>query len=224
MPPTPVWIDLSVLPAFLATVLVLLLAPGPDMAFMVASGLNGGRKAAVRAALGITAGVSVYVLAIAVGIGAILATAPVAVTVIRIAGGVYLFYLAIATWRASNREPAVMLPDPKTGKVKTASYFRRGAWVALSNPKILIFFTAFLPQFLGDVTGNPIVQLLVLGLIAQVLGVLVDLCFGLAAGAMRDRVLGNPRTRVILDRVSATVFALIAVALLVEVGLQLLAP
>ncbi|WP_216215154.1 LysE family translocator [Amycolatopsis aidingensis] len=202
-------IDVSVLPAFLIAVMVILLAPGPDMAFMIATGLGGGRRAATLAAFGITAGVSVYVILTALGLGAFLAAAPSAADAIRLAGAAYLAYLAWTTWRSSG--------SPVTASAAPARVFRRGFLVNLSNPKIMLFFTAFLPQFLGEATANPVFQLLMLGVVLQALGLLSDLAVGYAAGAVRDWVLLRSRVRVLLDRLSAGVYGGLAGFLVIDV-------
>lgn len=202
-------IDLGVLPAFIAAVIVLLLVPGPDMAFMVAAGLRNGRSGATRAALGVTTGVSVYVVLTALGLGVFLAAAPAVADAIRMGGAAYLLYLAWVTWRSSG-SPL----EPSTAR--SADMFRRGFIVNISNPKIMLFFTAFLPQFLGDAAGNPVLQLLMLGLILQILGLLADLGVGYAAGAIRDRLLQRTRVRMILERLAATVYGALATALLAD--------
>lgn len=206
-------VDLSVLPVFLVAVVIILISPGPDMAFMIASGLAGGRRAATSAALGITTGVSVHVLLTAVGVGALLAAAPAAVGVIRLAGASYLAYLAWVTWRSSH--------SPVAGVPASPHPFRRGFMVNLTNPKIALFFTAFLPQFLGDVDGSPLLQLLLLGVLLQSVGLVVDLLIGHAAGMARDRVLSDVRTRTALDRLAAVVYGTLAVLLLVDLIRQL---
>ncbi|SDM24858.1 LysE type translocator [Nonomuraea jiangxiensis] len=94
--------------------------------------------------------------------------------------------------------------------------FRRGFVVNISNPKIMLFFTAFLPQFLGDALENPVLQLLMLGLILQILGLLTDLAIGYAAGAMRDRVLHRAGVRMLLERLAASVYAALATVLLAD--------
>lgn len=204
-------IDASVLPAFLIAVMVILLAPGPDMAYMIATGLGGGKRAATQAAFGITLGVSVYVVLTALGLGAFLAAAPRAVDMIRLAGAAYLAYLAWTTWRSSGAPPTAAAVQP-------ARVFRRGFLVNLSNPKIMLFFTAFLPQFLGEAKANPIYQLLMLGLILQTLGLLADLAIGYAAGAVRDWILLRSRVREILDRLSAGVYGGLAAFLVIDVA------
>lgn len=203
------WIDVGVLPAFVPAVVVLLLAPGPEMAFMVATGLRDGRGGATRAALGITAGVSVYVALTALGLGVFLAAVPGVVDVIQVGGAAYLAYLAWLTWRSSGAQL-------ETTSVGSAEVFRRGFAVNLSNPKIMLFFTAFLPQFLGDTAVNPVVQLLMLGLVLQLLGLLTDLAIGYGAGAVRDRILRRTRAQSFLERVAAGVYGVLAAVLLVD--------
>lgn len=201
------WVDLGVLPAFLVAAVILLLAPGPDMAFMVATGLRSGRRAAARAAFGITAGVSIYVVLTALGLGALLAAAPSVADAIQLGGAAYLTYLAWVTWKSSGA-------PLETSTVGSADAFRRGFLVNISNPKIMIFFTAFLPQFLGDATQHPVVQLLMLGLTLQILGLLTDLAIGYAAGAIRDRVLQRANVRKLLERLAAGVYGALAAVLL----------
>lgn len=202
-------IDLGVLPLFVAAVIVFLLAPGPDMAFMVATGLRDGRKGATRAALGITTGVSVYVVLTALGLGVFLAAAPGVADAIRIGGATYLAYLAYTTWRSSDS-------PLEASTVRSADAFRRGFVVNIANPKIMLFFTAFLPQFLGDAAEHPVLQLLMLGLILQTLGLLADLAVGYAAGAIRDRVLHRMKARRLLQRLAAGAYGALATALLVD--------
>lgn len=205
------WVDLGVLPAFITASVILLLAPGPDMAFIVATGLRDGPRGASRAAFGITAGVSVYVVLTALGLGAFLATAPGVAEAIQLGGAAYLAYLAWVTWRSSGS-------PLETSTVRPADVFRRGFVVNISNPKIMLFFTAFLPQFLGDATENPVLQLLMLGLVLQILGLLADLAIGYAAGAVRDRVLQHTRVRMHLERLAAGLYGTLATILLTDTG------
>lgn len=196
------------LPAFIPAVIIILLAPGPDMAFMVAAGAAGGRRAATLAALGVTLGVTVYVVATVGGLGVLLARSPTALDVIRIVGATYLAYLCVSTVRAAGGEHDEALSG--------AHVFRRGFIVNLTNPKIALFFIAFLPQFLGDAEAEPAFQLLMLGLTLQVCGFLVDLALGYSAGAMRDRVLRKPAARLTLDLLAATVYGGLAAYLIFE--------
>src|ERR1035437_5712671 len=208
------YIDLSPVPAFLAAVGIVLIAPGPDMVYMVAAGLAGGRSAATRAAFGITAGVAVYVVAVAAGLGTLVASHPAAVVGMQLVGAAYFVWLAFSAVQQSR--DGAELSEVVTGQ----HWFRRGFVVNLTNPKIALFFLAFLPLFLGTAT-SPTLQLLMLGVLLQLAGLAVDLFVGLAAGAFRDRVFQRPTTMRTLTLTSAFVFAALAVLVIAEVARRL---
>jgi threonine/homoserine/homoserine lactone efflux protein len=202
-------LDVSVLPAFLVAAVIILATPGPDMAFMVATGINQGRRAAVRGAFGVTTAMSIWVLVAATGLGVTLTQVPAALDGIRLAGTAYLTFLAISTWRhagAAITEAAVV-----------PNVFRRGFVVNLTNPKVALFFVAFLPQFLGTTGENPMAQMLMLGLLLQVTGLITDLAIGSAAGVFRDAVLSRRRVRLALDGAAGTVYGGLAALLVVGV-------
>lgn len=206
-------LDVSVLPAFLITVVVLLATPGPDMAFLVATGINQGRGAAVRGAFGVAAAMTIWVLLAATGLGVALTQMPSALDAIRIAGAAYLLVLAITTWRHAG---AAIAPQGEATTVP--NMFRRGFVVNLTNPKVALFFVAFLPQFLGSATEHPFGQMLMLGLLLQLIGLLVDLAIGSSAGLFRDAVLGRQRVRRALDRAAGTVYGALASLLILQVA------
>ena len=208
-------LDVSVLPAFLLAVTVILVTPGPDMAFMVATGIGQGRRAAVRGALGVTSAMTIWVLVAATGLGVALAQVPAALDAIRLAGAGYLAVLAITTWRRAGAPLAEAATVPNV--------FRRGFVVNITNPKIALFLVAFLPQFLGTAGGsgeNPFAQILMLGLLLQLTGLVTDLAIGGAAGLFRDAVLGRPRVRHVLDGAAGPVYAALAVLLVLGVMRQ----
>lgn len=157
------YVDLSPLPGFLAAVGLILMAPGPDMAYLVGAGLAGGRSAATRAALGITSGVAVYVVAVAAGLGTLVARHAGALIGMQLVGGAYLAWLAYnaVQWSGDGSE--------MTAEADGQQWFRRWLVVNLTNPKIALFFIAFLPQFLGTAT-SPALQLLMLGVLLQASG------------------------------------------------------
>ncbi|ASK65838.1 lysine transporter LysE [Brachybacterium avium] len=202
-------LDVSVLPAFLVAVVVILVTPGPDMAFLVATGINQGRRAAVRGAFGVTSAMTIWVLVAATGLGVALTQLPAALDAIRIAGAGYLAFLAITTWRSAGAEIT------EAGTVPNV--FRRGFLVNITNPKVALFFVAFLPQFLGSAGEHPLAQMLMLGLLLQLIGLVADITIGSTAGLFRDAVLGRRRVRLALDGVAGTVYGGLAVLLLLGV-------
>lgn len=198
---------------FLFASLAICLAPGPDLAFVVASGISAGRRGGVLAAVGIALGVGVYVVLTALGVGALLRSEPAFAEAIRIGGAAYLGYLAFVTWRTAGSVP---ISDDSGDGVRGSTIFWRGTITNLTNPKVVLFFTAFLTQFVDPARGQVALQLLTLGLILQAIGLVVDGSVGLAAGTVREVFVRRPYLYVLLDRVAATVFAVLACALLAE--------
>src|SRR5699024_2845277 len=203
-------LDVSVLPAFLVAVAVILATPGPDMAFLVATGINQGRRAAVRGAFGVTSAMTIWVLVAATGLGVALTQVPAALDAIRLAGAAYLLFLALSTFRKAGAALAEAETAPDV--------FRRGFLVNLTNPTVALFFVAFLPQFLGAAGEHPFAQILMLGLLLQGIGLAVDLTIGSAAGLFRDAVLTKQKVRLALDAIAGTVYGGLAALLVLEVA------
>ncbi len=204
-------ISMSVLGPFLLAVLVICLAPGPDIAFVMASGLSGGRRGAVLAATGVSLGVTIWMLVTAFGLGALITEFPELSTSLRVAGALYLTYLSWDTWRGAGRQADV------GGVTVGKRMFWQGTITNLSNPKMILFFTAFLPQFVDEDQGSAIAQFILLGLILQAVGYLVDCCVGLAAGTASQYLGRHPRARKRLDRAAAVVYAVLVLAVVVEI-------
>jgi len=193
----------SLLP-FVGAAAVVIVTPGVDMALVTRNGLLRGRRAAVSAAVGITVGNFFWTVAAALGLAAVVAASAAAFTVIKIAGAIFLVYLGL---KAIRRAGAPVPPG------KVGSGFRQGIASNLLNPKIAVFFTSLLPQFVG---GDPTaLDLLVLGALFSVMG-LVWLCaYGLAVSRGR-RVLERPAVKRRLDRVTGVVLVGLGVRLALE--------
>ncbi|MDQ3864593.1 MAG: LysE family translocator [Actinomycetota bacterium] len=203
----------DVLMPFLVAALAICVAPGPDMAFVVASGVSAGRRGGVLAAVGITVGVSVYVVLTALGVGTLIRTIPAFAEVIALAGAAYLGYLALTTWRAAGSQAT---GEDLGSERRSSSIFWRGTITNLTNPKVVLFFAAFLTQFVDPGRGSVALQLLALGLMLQAVGLVVDVAIGLAAGTVRDVFVRKPGLYALLDRVAAFVLAALAAALVAE--------
>ncbi|MEV0720810.1 LysE family translocator [Asanoa sp. NPDC050611] len=201
--------------AFVAACALLSLAPGPDLLFIVANGVAGGRRAGLLAALGMSTGLAVHTVAAAFGLGALIQAAPQALTVVRIAGAVFLLYLAVATWRGSRAPLEHAAAVPRRSLRRT---YLMATLTNLANPKVILFYLAFLPQFLGAGAGAwPVTaQLLVLGLVFIVIGLAVDGTAGLLAGTLAEKVAARPGFRRGMERLSAAVFAGLAARLVVD--------
>ena len=209
--------DPALVVAFVVAVFLLSVAPGPDMLFIVANAAAGGRRAGLVSAVGMSTGLAVHTVAAALGLSALIAAAPDALVVIRVAGAGFLVYLAISSWRASRAAGT----EERAKPVKERSLRKLYAMATLTNlanPKVVLFYLAFLPQFLSHGPGAwPIpVQLLTLGVVFIVVGLSVDGTVGFTAGSLADKVLGRPAVRRRLERASALIFGGLAVRLALD--------
>ena len=201
-------VDPLVLLAFLPAALALNLTPGADMMFTLGQGLRGGWRAGQAANLGIAAGGMVHVLLAALGLAAVLKTHPAAFETIRWAGVGYLLWLAVKSLRAGPAVPATATRAP-AGRV-----FREALLVNLLNPKVIFFILSFLPQFVDP--ARPVLpQFLVLGLVFCAGGLVVNGLVGGFAGSIGGRLAGSAALTRWLGRVSAGIFAVLALRLAV---------
>lgn len=207
-------IDLAVAPAFIGAVLLILIAPGPDMMFMIGTGVQLGRRAAIVAAFGVTAGVSVYVFGSAFGLAALIERVPEVLDAIRLLGAAYLGYLAVTTWRGAGAPQAVGPTEPMTNR----QIFRRGFIVNVTNPKVALFIAAFIPQFVDPALGHTTVQFLIFAMAFQLLGLIVDVVVGVSAGSVKQLLTDRPQVAVRLERIAALVYLTIALWLVFEVA------
>lgn len=171
---------------FLFAALMLNIAPGPDMLYVIGRSVGQGRKAGIVSSLGVFVGCWVHILAAALGIAALLRSSPLAFNVVRYAGAAYLVYLGIKMIaQKSNLASQQLKPE------KLAGIFRQGVITNVLNPKVAIFFLAFLPQFIDAHRGSVILQILFLGLVFNVGGTLVNLAVAYAGGTLGELLRRN---------------------------------
>ena len=188
---------------FLVAALALNIAPWPDMLYVIGRSLGQGRRAGVVSALGIFCGCLVHILAAAIGVAALLRSSPIAFSVVRYAGAAYLVYLGARMLLVKDSALAAdNLPKPEAlGKI-----FTQGIITNVLNPKVAMFFLAFLPQFVNPKAGVVAVQIAVLGLIFNTGGTFVNLAVALAAGRMGDRLRRSKRAARLQRWFAGTVF------------------
>ena len=166
----------ALITGFVIAGLILNITPGADFLYIVSSGLSGGSRIGVAAALGVNLGVVVHILAAAAGLSALLFAHPAAYDLIRICGAAYLAWMAVQVWRRSSTVArARSFPD-----VRQAA--RRGFFINVSNPKTALFIFAFIPQFTDPTIGPIWVQILILGAIFLLNGAVFTLCLGVGSG------------------------------------------
>jgi threonine/homoserine/homoserine lactone efflux protein len=189
---------------FLITSLIVVLIPGTGVVFTVSAGLTQGRRASVFAALGCTAGILPHLAATVLGLSAVMHTSALAFELLKYAGVAYLFYLAFATWRDKS---AFAVDDKAPGHASARSLVTKAFLLNILNPKLTIFFLAFLPQFVAADSAAPLLHLLLLSgvFMAMTLGVFV--VYGLLANAFRKAVIESARVQAWLRRSFASAFA-----------------
>ena len=190
---------------FLLISAIVVLTPGVDMALVTKNALLHGRRAARATALGVNLGIFIWTLAAALGLAAVIAASAVAFTAIKLVGALYLVYLGLRALLGS----AEATPTPARG-----SAFRQGLASNLLNPKIAVFFTSLLPQFVDAQHAEP-QDLLLLGLLFNCMGVLWLLVYAELAARGRD-VLRRPRVKRALDRLSGVALVALGVRLAAE--------
>lgn len=167
--------------AFVLASIVIIVIPGPSVLFVIGRSIAYGRRAGVLSVVGNALGTVPAVIAVAFGVGAIVASSVVAFTVIKIVGAIYLVYLGVQAIRHRNRRTAQGGPAPAS----ILTLLRQGFVVGLTNPKTIAFFVAVLPQFVARDAGPVWLQLLLLGLVFEVLAIACDSTWALAAGTAR---------------------------------------
>ncbi|MBR9728042.1 LysE family translocator [Shewanella intestini] len=204
-------IDLALLPVYLTTVVALLLIPGPDMLLIASSSLSYGRKVGVYASFGnATSGLILTVLA-ALGVSALIAMNPTALEVLRVLGGAYLLKMGWDCMRSS----AAQTPDVEQHNNLAKLLYRRAVMSNLLNPKALIFFVLFLPQFVStQLSASSGQQMLVLGLLLNVMGLLFNLLLVALIGTLGKPLLNNNKFRQYQNKLMGLIFFILAIWLL----------
>ena len=188
---------------FLVTCLIVVLIPGTGVIFTVSTGLTAGKRASLFAALGCTAGIIPHLLASILGLSALLHTSALAFDMLKYAGVAYLLYVAFATWR--DRSAFAVSDTPVVASAR--SLMLRGLLMNILNPKLTIFFLAFLPQFVAPGSTAPTVHMLVLSGVFMAMTLAVFVMYGLLANVFRRAVIESPRVQNWLRRSFAAAFA-----------------
>ena len=187
--------------AFPSAAVALNLSPGPDMLYVIGRSVGQGRKAGIVSSLGVFVGCWVHILAAAFGIAALLRSSPIAFNVVRYAGAAYLIYLGIKMLAQKTDLASQHLKAERLGTI-----FRQGAITNMLNPKVAIFFLAFLPQFVDARRGKVVLQILLLGLIFNVGGTLVNLAVAYAGGTLGELLRRNQSIARLQRRFTGLIF------------------
>lgn len=198
---------------FLITSLIVVLIPGTGVVYTISTGLLLGRRASVHAALGCTAGIMPHLLASVFGLAALLHMSALAFSLLKFAGAAYLIYLAYATWRDKSAFAVESAEDSRPRETSGRRIALRAVLLNILNPKLSIFFLAFLPQFVTAQTASPMLQLLTQSGIFMGMTFIVFVIYGFLADSFRARVIDSPRTQSWLRRGFAATLAGLGVKL-----------
>lgn len=206
--PFDLWVSFTIAAAVLAV------APGPDNLFVLLQSAMYGARAGIFVTLGLCVGVFIQTLLAAFGVATVVAASPTLLMIIQFAGAAYLLYLAWGAWNApvggESGDSAKKYP-----RLSNFQLWRRGILMNITNPKVLIFFLAFFPQFIikGSTESQVMVQMLIMGMTFLVCTLVVFSAIAWCAGTLADR-LRSPKVQTILNKVSAVIFTVLAISTL----------
>jgi threonine/homoserine/homoserine lactone efflux protein len=192
-------------PVFVLTGILLNLTPGQDTMFIIGRSLANGTRAGVAAAFGICVGSIGHTLLAALGLSAILAASPLAFTLVKLAGAIYLVYLGARLLLTKHPHREARLPGPPAAAA-VRSAFTQGILTNLLNPKVALFFLALLPQFIDPASARKTLAFVALGATFVTTGLIWCLVLAAAAGRLQAFFRRNPSAGVLLDRLVGTLF------------------
>jgi threonine/homoserine/homoserine lactone efflux protein len=209
-----VWPELPMLGVFTAAALILLITPGPAVLYIVARSVDEGRRAGLVSMLGVHVGTLVHIAAAAAGLSAVLAASATAFSAVKYLGAAYLVYLGVR--RLLDPPPGSAPAGSRNSSLRRA--FLDGVVVNVLNPKTALFFLAFLPQFVAVSRGAVGPQILSLGLLFVMLGIVTDGLYALGASSAGRWVRGHPRFEAAQRWVSGGIYIGLGVAAAVSSG------
>lgn len=197
-------ISFDVLLAFLAASALITVAPGPDNLMVLSVGISRGRSAGIGFGLGCALGCFTHTLWATLGIGAVVLASESTFTTLKMAGAAYLVYIGIMAWRDAGKMALIALDDGSAEPLR--AHVRRGFVANVVNPKVALFFIAFLPQFVDPARGPVWSQMLLLGAVFAAQTVVIFSGLGWSAGNIGERLRRQPKLAVWLDRCAAAIF------------------
>ena len=206
-------LDWSTFAYFLTASILLTLAPGPDILYLLTKSLADGARAGITLACGLVSGIIFHTTLVMVGVAALIKNSATALLLLKIFGAAYLLYLAFGAFKAARAGKKLSL-SKSTAKSTAAALYKRGVLMNVLNPKVLLFFLAFLPQFVDLNRDGASLQILFLGIVFAVQGLIIFSLVALFAGRVRNLILRRRNVGQVLNFVEAAVLTLIAAGLI----------
>lgn len=201
--------SLEILLAFITASTLLAFAPGPDNIFVLTQSAMSGPRAGIFITLGLCTGLIVHTLAVAAGVAALFQVSTVAFTALKMIGAAYLLYLAWGAFRAGTQE----IDAEGETRLSSSAYYRRGIIMNITNPKVAIFFLAFLPQFTQADTANVSVQVFILGAVFMAVSLICFSMIAILSGFLSAYLRRSPQAQLRLNQIAGGVFAILAIKL-----------
>lgn len=202
-------LDIETILSFSVASIALCLAPGPDNLFVLSQSAAHGRSAGLWVMAGLCTGLLFHTTAVVLGLAAVFQASAVAFTVVNVMGVAYLLFLAWKAFTAKTQELGI------AEKSSNGGFYRRGVIMNVTNPKVSIFFLAFLPQFVNPESGFVTIQIITLGLMFIVATIVVFGVIAFMGGALRDFLVRSPKAQSIMNKASGVVLAGLAFRLAV---------
>ena len=206
-------LDGSTFAYFLTASILLTLAPGPDILYLLTKSLADGARAGITLACGLVSGIIFHTTLVMVGVAALIKNSATALLLLKIFGAAYLLYLAFGAFKAARAGKKLSL-SKSTAKSTATALYKRGVLMNVLNPKVLLFFLAFLPQFVDLNADGASLQILFLGVTFALQAVIIFSCVALFAGHVRQLILRRRNIGQVLNFVEAAVLTLIAAGLI----------
>ena len=205
--------ELSTFIYFLTASILLTLAPGPDILYLLTKSLADGAKSGVVLAAGLVSGIVFHTFLVMIGVAALVQSSPVAFTALKIFGAAYLIFLAFKSFTAARAGKKISM-QKSDARISFGKLYRRGVLMNVLNPKVLLFFLAFLPQFV-NFSASPSLQIIFLGVTFALQAFIIFSAVAICAGKVRNLILLKKNLGQLFNYVEAAVLGIIALTLLV---------
>ena len=202
-------LELQTIVMFVTASTLLALAPGPDILFVLTQSMSKGSRSGIVIALGLCSGLIFHTTAVALGVAVIFQTSALAFSLLKFVGAAYLLYLAFMAFKDASKSKL----ESSKSRLSLISLYKRGILMNITNPKVSIFFLAFLPQFTNPEVGNVTGQIFTLGALFMLCAFVVFTLISLLAGRVGAWFSKTKNGEKILNRVSGTIFAALAIKL-----------
>lgn len=205
--------DATMFTYFLTASILLTLAPGPDILYLLTKSLSDGARAGIILACGLVSGIVFHTLLVMLGVAALIKSSTTALLLLKVFGAAYLLFLAFGAFKSARANKKISLSHSGT-QIPSAALYKRGVLMNVLNPKVLLFFLAFLPQFVDLNSDGASLTIILLGVIFAIQALIIFSMVAIFAGRVRNLLLRKKNIGRVLNLIEAAVLTIIAVGLI----------